>query len=185
MSEITETSLYLSHYTHHSERVGHWLIFPYLSFSCKCSISGWTFIAMESSQGNSEEHIHFQIWRWKTNITLDQVASVPVKRSNVTRLSFDSSINTSLVEVQLDRPVDVKEGDILGVYQPSSEKSGFILQFQKGLAPGYYLHFTDTPTSQFVIRGVDTGHDYPLVSVEHGQSCIVETLTSAETRDPF
>ena len=170
MSEITETSVYLSHYTNHSEKVGHWLIFPYLSFSCKCSITGWTFIAMEGSQANSEEHIHFQIWRWKTNITLGQVASVPITRSNITRLSFDRSTVMSLIEVHLDKPVEVKAGDILGLYQPNSEKSGLILQFQKGLAPGYYLRFTDRPTSQFVLRGVGTGFDYPLVSVEHGQS---------------
>lgn len=176
MAEITETSLHLSYYTNHSENIGHWLIFPYLSFSCKCSITGWTFIAMEIPQENREEFVHFQIWRWKTNKILEQVASVPIKRSNITRISFNSSIGMSLAELHLDRPVDVEEGDILGIFQPNLEKTGFILQFQKGFAPGYYLRFTDKPTSQFVIRGVDTGYDYPLVGVEHGQSCIVQSL---------
>ena len=75
----------------------------------------------------------------------------------------------SLVKVSLESPIQVREGDILGIFQPSSGKSELILQFQEGLAPGHYLRPSNTPYEEFVTTGVITNYDHPLIAVEHGE----------------
>lgn len=168
MSEITDSSLLLSRYVNHSGTFGHWQLFPFMSFSCDCSIFSWSFIATEMPQVDNGEHLKFQIWHHITNLTLAQVASIPIKRSSIKRLAPMNSMRMSLVELNLDNPVKVSEGDIFGLFQPNSEKSELILQFQRGLAPAHYLHPTNTPTSEFAIRGTITVYDYPLVAVQCG-----------------
>ena len=168
-SEISDRSLLLSHYTNHSGTIGHWQIFPYMVFSCECSITGWTFIVTETSQSSDEFHepLQFQLWRWSTSFQLMQVASIPITKSNAKRLS-SSATGMSMYEVTLNQSVKVEEGDIFGVFQPNYQKTDLVLQFQKGLAPSNYVRPTNTPTSMFTIRGVITGYDYALVAMTYG-----------------
>ena len=170
-SEITDSSLLLSHYTNHSRTIGHWQVFPYMSFSCECSITGWTFIATEIPRANNEfrEPLQFQVWRWKNKFVLTQVGSFPLTRSNITRLSSTSN-SMSLYEVTLNQSVKVEAGDIFGVFQPNAQNTDLVLQFQRGLVPAHYVRPTNTPTFEFTIRGVITNSDYPLVTVKYGKS---------------
>ena len=169
-SEITDSSLLLSHYTNHSGTIGHWQVFPYMSFSCACSITGWTFIATEIPQANNEFHepLQFQVWHWKSKFELTQVASIPLTKSNINRLSSTSN-SMSLYEVALNQSVKVDEGDIFGIFQPKSQDTDLVLQFQRGLVPAHYVRPTNTPTSEFTIRGVIASSDYPLVAVKYGE----------------
>ena len=178
-AEITDSSLRLSHHTEHSGTLGHWEVFPYMAFSCECSITGWTFIATEIPQANNEFHelLQFQLWRWKNNFMLMQVTSIPITRANINRLSSTSnndhlppaSMSMSLYEVTLNNSVKVEEGDIFGIFQPNSQRTDLVLQFQSGLAPAHYVRPTNTPTPTFTIRGVITSYDYPLVAVKYGK----------------
>ena len=127
--------------------------------------------------GDDGDRLQFQIWRKETNLILAQVANIPVARSNITWVSPTNSMGMTLAEITLTDSVKVEEGDIFGIFQPNAQNSELVLQFQSGLAPGYYLRPTNTPTATFTTIGFITGHDYPLVAVRHGEKSLKSSNT--------
>ena len=172
MSEVVESSLVLSRYTNHSAAIGHWLLFPKLTFSCDCSLTGWTFIVSGANResSNSLDHLlQFQIWRRLSNIILTQVSSIQISKSNSSRVLQTNEMGMSLVEIDFNEPVEVEEGDMFGVFQPSSSRSELVLQFQSELAPAHYVRLTNTPSNNYSLRGSIINYDYPLISAKYGQ----------------
>ena len=113
----------------------------------------------------------FQVWRRASNIKiiLNQVSSISISRSNISRVLSTNEMGMSLVELDLNEPVEVEEGDVFGVFQPSSKRSELVLQFQSGAAPAHYLRRTNSPSEMYSLRGMMVGYDYPLVSAKYGQ----------------
>ena len=173
VSEVVESSLVLSRYTNHSAAIGHWLLFPKLTFSCDCSLTGWTFIVSGANREstNSLDHLlQFQIWRRLSNIILTQVSSIQISKSNISRvLQTNEKMGMSLVEIDLNEPIQVEEGDMFGVFQPSSSRSELVLQFQSELAPAHYVRLTNTPSVSYSLRGSLVNYDYPLISIKYGK----------------
>ena len=177
MSKVVESSLVLSRYTNHSTAIGHWLLFPKLTFSCDCSLTGWTFIVSGANREstNSLDHLlQFQIWRRLSNIILTQVSSIQISKSNISRvLQTNEKMGMSLVEIDLNEPIQVEEGDMFGVFQPSSSRSELVLQFQSELAPAHYVRLTNTPSVSYSLRGSLVNYDYPLISIKYGKCTLL------------
>ena len=175
---MVEKSQLRSHYSFHVHHttIGRWHVFPYMTFSCNCSITRWSFIAKEFQQDRVPESendlLQFQILRKTSSFMMRQTANTPITRSNITVLSPANSMGMSLVEIAINSPVRVKQGDIFGVFQPRRQKSGLVLQFQSGLAPGHYRKLTNSPSNTFIMRSLATKYDYPLVAVETGETVL-------------
>ena len=176
-SEVIEKAQLLSHYNSHSTTIGSWHIFPYMVFSCNCSITGWSFIVKETprdGQAASKDNLlQFHIWRKASSLILRQVANIPISRTNISILSSVNSMGRTLAEITLDRAVEVKAGDFFGLFQPKKQKSELVLEFQSGLAPAHYYRPANTPTDMFALRGIITNYDYPMIGVKHGQPVFV------------
>ena len=139
-------------------------------------MTGWRFVATvtESTVADGEsdvnDQLQLQIWHNGSNhFILSQAANIPISTSNISQVLPANSMGMSLLEVTLNEPIKVEDGDIFGIFQPSSQKSQIVLQFQSGLAPVNYLRPTNAPTTQFTLRGIIADHDYPLVTVQYGK----------------
>ena len=172
VSEIVQSSSVLSHYTNHSSTIGQWQIFPHISFSCNCSLSGWTFIATYTTPDANTESIvtsnqlQFQIWRRISNISLRLIFTTIISKNNVSSLTTNQK-GMSLAVINFDEPVMIQEGDVFGVFQPNSKRSDLVLQFQSGLAPASYVRLTNSPTDVYSMRGTVINQDYPLISAKY------------------
>ena len=78
-----------------------------------------------------------------------------------------NAVGMTLVEFDLNEPVALKEGDIVGIFQPRSGSGELILQFQSGSAPASYVRLINSPSETFSTRGAITNHDYPLISAHY------------------
>lgn len=174
MPEVVETSLVLSRYTNHSSTIGHWLLFHQLSFPCNCSLASWTFIVSHTPVNTEttedlEQQLQFQVWRKISNMMYTQVSSVAISRPNISRVLQTNEMGMSLVKFNLNEPVEVKQGDMFGVFQPGSSRSELVLQFQSGLAPAHYVRLTNSPSNKYSLRGAVINYDYPLVAADYGE----------------
>ena len=61
IDDVQEKAVSLSTYTSVAPQ---WTLFPFMSFSCNCSITGWTFIAAGpiNSSGQNLHPLQFQLW---------------------------------------------------------------------------------------------------------------------------
>ena len=163
--------MFLSRYTSHDFQ---WELFPYISFSCDCSITSWIFIATEQPGISNGQGLQFQLWTPKDNNTdsiFSLVKNVEVKLGEVERLSPVNSFSMSLLKLMIDPPLEVTGNTIIGIFQPSISQSDLILQYQLGKAPDYYQRPSTLPSSLFETAETNSNNDYPLIAVEHSKLC--------------
>ena len=150
-----------------------WTLFPFMSFSCNCSITGWTFIAAGpiNSSGQNLHPLQFQLWTPTdhTNSSFSLLYTTSVGSGNVDILEGNS--NNTIFRLTLDPPLEVPGNTLFGIYQPTNEKSDLILQFQSGLGPESHQQLNTVPTNTFQISQSSVSYDYPLVAVEHSEFC--------------
>ena len=160
--------MFLSHYTSHNFQ---WELFPYISISCDCSITSWTFIATEQHKNSNGQGLQFQLWTPLDNISFSLVNSTEVEIEQVERLSPVNSFGMSLLKLAMDPPMEVRGNTIFGIFQPDISQSDLILQYQLGKAPGNYQYRNIQPSNIFVTAQADNSNDYPLVAAEHSKLC--------------
>ena len=159
-----------------------WTLFPFMSFSCNCSITGWTFIAA-GPINSSAQSLQLQLWTPTdhTNSSFSLLHGTPVRSGDMEIMEENS--NVTFFRLALDPPLEVPGNTIFGIYQPPKEKSDLILQFQSGLGPESYqqLQLNTLPTSTFQISQSSASYDYPLVAVEHSELCTTSFMISSLT----
>ena len=168
IEEIQHNAVFLSRYTSHDFQ---WELFPYISFSCDCSITSWTFIATERPDISNGQGLQFQLWTPLDNISFSLVNSVEVEIEQVERLSPVNSFGMSLLKLTMDPPMEVTGNTIFGIFQPSISQSDLILQYQLGRAPDNYQRPSTLPTNVFETAETNSNNDYPLIAVEHSKLC--------------
>ena len=169
IEEIQHNAVFLSRYTSHDFQ---WELFPYISFSCDCSITSWTFIATEQPGISNGQGLQFHLWSPRDNNTdsvFSLVETVEVKLGQVERLSLVNSFGMSLLKLTMNPPLEVTGSTTFGIFQPSISQSDLILQYQLGRAPDNYQYRNTQPSNEFVITQDDRNNDYPLVAVEHSK----------------
>ena len=160
--------MFLSRYTSHDFQ---WELFPYISFSCDCSITSWTFIATERPDISNGQGLQFQLWTPLDNISFSLVNSTEVKIEQVERLSPVNSFGMSLLKLAMVPPMEVRGNATFGIFQPNISQSDLILQYQLGRAPDNYQYPNIHPSNVFVTAQANNSNDYPLVAAEHSKLC--------------
>ena len=88
---------------------------------------------------------------------------------------FNTTENTNVYAYFPDPPLEVHEGDILGVFQPSEDESPLTMYYQENSGPFNYgnpsggFNAVDEPYTSFTISSALDQNDYPLVSVIIGE----------------
>ena len=150
-------------------REGQLRIFPDISFTCSGNLTKW----IVAGQTDDKLGAELQIWRrsnvGQNNYTLVGSSVLPVSTS-----SFAGVYNYTP-----NPPLEFQEGDILGVYQRGGGGGRVRVYYQKTTGPANYQVSTDIvdpPLGIEVLTGpslVTDQYDYPLVTVEIGESCNV------------
>ena len=149
-----------------------------MSISCDCTLSSLTFIATEQPGVSNGESIQFQFWApadSNADSVFTLVSSVVVDKEELERLSPVNNNGMSLFRLILDPPLELSEGAVFGIFQPSVDLSDLVLQFQLGLAPDSYQRPNTAPTDEFTTVETIVSNDYPLVAAEHSESCSYTT----------
>ena len=162
--------MFLSRYTSHNFQ---WELFPYISISCDCSITSWTFIATEQPGISNGQGLQFHLWTLINNNSdiFSLVNSIEVEIEQVERLSPVNSFGMSLLKLAMDPPVELTGNTTFGISQPNISQSDLILQYQLGRAPDNYQYRNIHPSNIFVTAQANNNNDYPLVAAEHSKLC--------------
>ena len=160
--------MFLSRYTSHDFQ---WELFPYISFSCDCSITSWTFIATEQPGISNGQGLQFHLWTQINNNTaiFSLVNSIEVEIEQVERLSPVNSFGMSLLKLTMNPPMEVTGNTIFGIFQPNISQSDLVLQHQLGRAPDNYQYPNTQPSNEFVTTQANSKNDYPLIAVEQSK----------------
>lgn len=165
---IRERALCLSRYVNHSA-YSVLEVFPYMTISCDCTISSFVFIASELEDIGTAKNVHFQFWKSnELNLTLSN--DIVVEKRNLEHISTTSNYNgMSLFRLRLDSPIEVGKGSYFGLFQPQSEESELVIQYQLGITPEHYQLASDISINQFILSDVNINNDHPLVTVEYSK----------------
>ena len=123
--------------------------FPDIGFTCNGNI---THIIIGAEDQNGTESPQIRFWR-KSNGTLYKQTGT--NYSLVHDYTYDPS-TTNLRWYNLSQPIQVQNGDVLGIYQPMEMNSVLILYYQENNGPPNYESNGNIS---------DGENDYPLVSV--------------------
>ena len=143
-------------------------IFPDINFTCSGNLTNW----IVASKKDGSKGAELQIWR-RSNVGQNNFTLVD---SSVLPTSSNSFVG--VYNYTPSTPLEFQEGDILGVYQRSG--SGRVrVYYQETTGPANYRHPSDLsmtpPLGIEVLTGpslVTDEYDYPLVTVEIGESCM-------------
>ena len=104
-----------------------------------------------------------QIWRKNRNESRDSYVRIESILLTTTRV-----FNRNVVEQNLQPPIQVQEGDILGVYQPRYNESTSSIRYQIRDGPiNYVIEQQDNALSSLSqVESSIPSYDYPLVSME-------------------
>ena len=137
-------------------------IFPEINFTCNGSIRSWTFGARW--ERDSDTFTELQIWRSSGALSYTKVGSTTIMTEEST---------TGVYQYPLSSPLPFQAGDILGYYQPATNRSqlGLVHEVFKSGKPGCYVYDLDNAPSQFIVSG-STNYKYDkyhvLVGIETG-----------------
>ena len=133
-------------------------LFPNITFTCNGSITKWI---VGAEQRNDEEQLRpeLQIWR---RISLDTYTKISFNFLTPNVTSYPN-----VHEYIPNPPLEFQEGDILGVYQPTTAKE-LRVYYQEDTGPVNYREYAPSgaPSTFDVNDGPDSQYYYPLVSVE-------------------
>ena len=152
-------------------------LFPNIYFTCNGSIT--KLIAGVEIGSDTEASAQMEIWR------RDLVNANTFYLVNSILLERTAPIMNNVIELTLDSPIEIQEGDILGVYHPRRSDTTVIFAYQERDGPENYR--VDSPFSSTVsIDGaLDNQYDYPLVSVEISTPAGKFNLTTKSFIDDF
>ena len=160
---LREKSALLGSFSQSQEKA-QW-IFPYMNFTCPTSIYSFRILAEVTGQGN--RYPTLQIWRPRNDGT--DFTKVLEVAHNLTPLNRSQS--QYLRSITLARGVET--GDVFGFYQPTVDKSQFVLYFQSESGRSSFRKSNQrNPLDSFRIndRNVDSSiQNFPLVGVRVGE----------------
>ena len=142
------------------------LLFPDINFTCNGSITKWI-VGGHDTTNNPPKLTELQIWRNTEGTSYSKI--------NCFSPLSHSTLNGNVAEYNLSAPLEFKEGDILGLYQPQRQKSALILYFQEYDGPANYEEGPN-PRSSVSLSGSPESYHYPLVTVEISIGKPVECL---------
>ena len=154
-------------------------IFPDINFTCSGNLTNW----IVASKKDDSKGAELQIWR-RSNVGQNNFTLVG---SSVLPTSSNSFVG--VYNYTPSTPLEFQEGDLLGVYQRSG--SGRVtVYYQETTGPANYRHSSDLsmtpPLGIEVLTGpslVTDEYDYPLVTVEIGESCMQCTHTNCNYKN--
>ena len=162
LSEDTVRNTFVGRVTQREQTQG---VFPDIHFTCNSTITQWI-IGGEIWIGN--DFLELQLWQ-RTD------ADAYIRRSFSTINDVNPTENDSVYTYFLNPPLEVHEGDILGVFQPRRLLSPFVMYYQENSGPFNYGNpsgggnAVDEPYTSFTIDSPLSLNDYPLVSVILGE----------------
>ena len=132
------------------------LIIPNMTFTSNGSVVRWTFAARY--RASATQYPELQVWRETTTGTYVKVGSTG-------NMEPAQTAYLNVYEYVLDPPLQVLAGDVLGIYQPSSNSSRLHLLFLQNFS--YVNWYTDVsePQESFMVAGSQTNNVLPLVTV--------------------
>ena len=135
-------------------------LFPNITFTCNGSITKW--IVGAEADINEQLFPELQIWR--------NTGGSNYTKAHFSKLSSIAPDNKNVVEYMynLNTPLEFREGDILGVYQPQSHDSALVVYYQERDGPVNFQNrgMLDSALTTVNLDNLDNRYDYPLVTVE-------------------
>ena len=133
--------------------------FPDIGFTCDGNI---THIIIGAEDRNGIELPQIRFWRLSDREEYEQTGT---NYSLVYNDANDPS-TTNLRWYNLSQPIQVQNGDVLGIYQPMESNSDLRLYYQDNNGP---------PNYELENNGniLDTENDYPLVSIIFGRCLVI------------
>ena len=113
-----------------------------------------------TTDNNKSLEPELQIWR--------NTGGTSYTKANFSTLSFSKHVS-NVVKYNLSTPLEFKEGDILGVYQPQLNMSALVVYYQERDGPVNYREISKSALSDVTLgtsSATDNQYDYPLVTVE-------------------
>ena len=147
------------------------VLIPDISFTCNGTITRWIFGA--KWEGQSPAHTELQIWR-KISTTGNTYIKV-----DGTIIIVGTQSSSEVYEYILETPLAFKEGDILGYFQPISNRSGINMYLEDSeRLTTYYtssgVNDLEPPVSGslFSLNTARVGTRYPVLAVRTGTKLI-------------
>ena len=140
------------------------IIFPNMTFTCNGSITKLIAVVdVLEEKGVPLMAPEVQIWRKSRNESKDSYAKIKFIFITTTQV-----FNRNVVELNLQDPIKVQKGDILGVYQPRYNESTLSIRYQIRDGPiNYVIEQQDNALSSLSqVESSIPSYDYPLVSME-------------------
>ena len=141
-------------------------LFPDIKCNCPVGQAYITAITFGAQTRNGENNMllpELQIWRPEAINSYVKVHSI--------RLSKNETRTSNVHELYLDPPVEFKNQDFIGLFQPEVEESELVLFYQETSGPKNLIVARDIDqSSPTAVSGLNNseGNDYPLVAVKIG-----------------
>ena len=114
----------------------------------------------------STDFLQLQLWQ-RTD------GNIYMRRSFNTINAFNTTENSNVYAYIPNPPLEVQEGDILGVFQPREDNSPLTIYYQENSGPFNYGNpsgnAVDDPYTSLTVDSALDQNDYPLVSVILGE----------------
>ena len=150
-------------------------IIPRIAFRCNGSITKWIVAAKWRSDEDRTNFPELQIWR-------ATAATGRYRKINASTLSATTENANSVYEYIPSSPLPFREGDILGIFQPSRAASRLRVYYIDNVGPPNYYYDPDDrnlnvntpPIGRFRITSrISIQNDQPLVAVEISKFILV------------
>ena len=137
-------------------------VFSDIHFTCNSTITQW--IIGGRVRMKNTRFLELQLWK-RTD------SDIYTRRNFNTINVFNTTENTNVYAYFPDPPLEVCEGDILGVFQPRENDSPLTMYYQETSGPFNYgdTKEVDEPYTLFTFDSALDVNDYPLVSVILGE----------------
>ena len=102
-------------------------IYPELQFTCNGTITKWIFGAGEQVPPTATEQPELQIWR--------QTGPDTYTRQGFSLVTANETASPNVHEYYPETPLQFQQGDVLGIFYPSTENANPLLYGQEGNGP--------------------------------------------------
>ena len=141
-------------------------VFPDIHFNCNGVITQW--IIGGEIRAGSKHFLELQLWQRTSGDTY-------IRKNFSVINHFNTTMKNNVYEYFPNPPLQVKKGDVLGVFQPRSSDSPLTIYYQENSGPHNFGNPSggsgaadDAYTSLIADTPLDH-NDYPLVSVIVGE----------------
>ena len=165
----------------HSSRL---VLIPAMHFNCSAGrVTKW--IIPARWREDSDAYLVLQVWRRASGV------SNGYTRTGSTTVRVSGQTSSEVYEVTANPPLEFREGDIVGYFQPHYsiaqlnlylEDSEIITTYRENVGDEQ----TRPPFSFFILDNAEaTGEDYPLIAVETGTSFLKLMISLTKTIIPI